>query len=120
MHTEIAKLEFNVADLNVKIKDLGGDVRDLRDRMKAVETNLAHLPTKEFIIKVVTIGAGIIISVLTMITLIPRAMDAMKPQPIVIQGPASTTPTAAPIAPAPAVRPTTGVAKPVTPAKQGG
>lgn len=63
--TEIAKLQ---SDGEYTRRDLGEtrtDMRDLRDRMAKLEVRVDHLPSKEFIIKVVLVSLTLMGGLLT-------------------------------------------------------
>ena len=50
MEARIASLESNVSHLQEDMASVKADVRDLRDRMTAVEVKIDHLPGKGFIV----------------------------------------------------------------------
>jgi len=63
MEARVAKLEATIEHMRDDIGALKGDARDLRDRMRAVEVKIDHLPTKGFIV-VALLGALTIVGAL--------------------------------------------------------
>jgi hypothetical protein len=50
MEARVAKLEATIDHMRTDVSDLKRDARDLRDRMRAVEVKIDHLPSKGFIV----------------------------------------------------------------------
>lgn len=50
MEARVAKLEASIEHMRSDVSDLKADARDLRDRMRAVEVKIDHLPGKGFIV----------------------------------------------------------------------
>jgi hypothetical protein len=57
--TEVAKLQADGEHIKTFLAELRTDMRDIRDRMRALEVTVDHRPTKEFIITVVVVALGI-------------------------------------------------------------
>ena len=54
LHTEVAKIQVDGAYTKKALGELQVDVRELRDRMTKLEVRVEHLPSKGFIVLVVT------------------------------------------------------------------
>jgi len=63
MLVEIAKLQSDAEYVKLHLSEFRGDMKDVRDRLARLEVNVSHLPSKGFIILVVTtalvIAAGL-------------------------------------------------------------
>lgn len=63
LHVEIGKLQNDGEHIKNLLGEVRADVKDARDRLTKLETNVGHLPGKGFIIVVVTsaliVGGGI-------------------------------------------------------------
>jgi hypothetical protein len=61
---EIAKIQADGEYLKRDLGEVRGDMRDIRDRMATLEERVRHLPSKEFIVAVITtsllIGGGLL------------------------------------------------------------
>ncbi|WP_299830710.1 hypothetical protein [uncultured Roseobacter sp.] len=53
MEARVAKLEAAFDYMRGDVSDLKGDMKNVRDRMRAVEVKIDHLPSKGFIVWVV-------------------------------------------------------------------
>jgi hypothetical protein len=58
--TEIAKIQTDGEYIKRDLGEVRTDMRDLRDRMARLETEVKHLPSKEFIVTVVVVALGIV------------------------------------------------------------
>lgn len=67
---EIAKLQSDGEHIKRDVNELRPDMKDLRDRMKGLEVRVEHLPSKDFIVKVVLTTIGIATAILTLLTAI--------------------------------------------------
>jgi hypothetical protein len=95
--TEIAKIQTDGEHIKSDLGEMRTDIRDLRDRMARLETEVKHLPSKEFIVTVVVVALGIIGGLLT---IAPKLQSwAGTTAPAVATAPVSA-PTANPAAPA--------------------
>jgi hypothetical protein len=56
---EIAKLQSDAEHLKQDLGETRGDMRDIRDRMTRLEVRVDHLPSKGFIVAVVTAALAI-------------------------------------------------------------
>ena len=63
MEARVAKLEATIEHMRSDVSDLKTDARDLRDRMRAVEVKIDHLPSKGFIV-VALLGALAVVGAL--------------------------------------------------------
>ena len=54
LHTEVAKIQVDGDYTKKVLGELRADVRELRDRMTKLEVRVEHLPSKGFIVLVVT------------------------------------------------------------------
>ena len=61
LHTEVAKIQVDgdytkkgLGELRADVRELKADMRDVRDRMTRLEVRVEHLPSKGFIVLVVT------------------------------------------------------------------
>lgn len=63
LHVEMAKIQSDAEYLKRDLGEVRTDMRDIRDRMATLEERVRHLPSKEFIVVVVTtsllIGGGL-------------------------------------------------------------
>lgn len=64
---EVAQLQVDGEYTKKSLTELQLDMRDVRDRMTKLEVKVDHLPSKGFIIKVVTISLGIAVAVTTIV-----------------------------------------------------
>jgi hypothetical protein len=62
---EVAKVQSDVEYLQRDLAETRTDMRDIRDRMTRLEVRVDHLPSKEFIVVVVTVALTIIGGLLT-------------------------------------------------------
>lgn len=65
LHVEIAKIQADGEYTRRDLGELRADMRDLRDRMARLETEVRHLPSKEFIVTVVIAALTIAGALLT-------------------------------------------------------
>ena len=79
--TEIAKLQSDGEHTKAHIGELRTDVRDLRDRMARLEERVSHLPSKGFIVGVVTSALLIVGGFLTVMPRLLAALYGHLPQP---------------------------------------
>mgnify|MGYP001194912067 CR=1 FL=1 len=56
MEERVARLEAVTEHMASDIADMKGDIRDLRDRMRAVEVKIEHLPGKGFIVSALLVS----------------------------------------------------------------
>lgn len=89
---EIAKLQGDATNLRRDIDEARKDVREMRDRVIALEVKVDHLPGKGFIVAVVTSSLVIAGGFLA---IAPRLQAALAP-PIVQSAPAPAAPPATP------------------------
>ncbi|MBZ9926793.1 hypothetical protein [Mesorhizobium sp. BR1-1-4] len=89
---EIAKLQGDATNLRRDIDEARKDVREMRDRVIALEVKVDHLPGKGFIVAVVTSSLVIAGGFLA---IIPRLQAVLAP-PIVQSAPAPAAPPATP------------------------
>ena len=61
LHTDVAKIQVDgaytkqaVGELRADVRELRADMRDVRDRITKLEVRVEHLPSKGFIVLVVT------------------------------------------------------------------
>ena len=54
LHTELAKIQVDGDYTKAHLAELKSDMRDMRDRMSKLEVKVDHLPSKGFIVVVVT------------------------------------------------------------------
>jgi hypothetical protein len=54
LHTELAKIQIDGDYTKTFLAELKTDMRDMRDRMSKLEVKVDHLPSKGFIVVVVT------------------------------------------------------------------
>jgi hypothetical protein len=65
LQTEIAKIQVDGEYTKKFLGDLQGDMRDMRDRMAGLEVRVDHLPSKGFIVAVVTTSLAIAVALVT-------------------------------------------------------
>jgi hypothetical protein len=65
LQTEIAKIQVDGEYTKRFLGDLQVDMRDMRDRMAKLEVRVDHLPSKGFIVAVVTTSLAIAMALLT-------------------------------------------------------
>ena len=54
LHVEVAKIQSDGEHVKSTLIELRSDMREMRDRMARVEVELKHLPSKGFIVAIVT------------------------------------------------------------------
>lgn len=78
MLTEIAKIQSDGEYLKRDLSETRSDIKDLRDRMARLEVRVDHLPTKGFIITIVTVSMTVLVGIVTLIPKIQALLAAAK------------------------------------------
>lgn len=76
---EIAKIQSDGEYIKRDLGELRSDMRELRDRMKAIEVKVDHLPSKSHIAVVVTTALVIAVGLATAITGLQNYLAVQKP-----------------------------------------
>jgi hypothetical protein len=84
LHIEVAKIQSDGEYLKRDLGEVRTDIRDLRDRMARLETEVKHLPGKEFIVTVVVVALGI---AATLLTVAPKLQSWAGMAPAAITAP---------------------------------
>jgi hypothetical protein len=91
LHVEIGKLQNDGEHIKSLLGEVRADVKEARDRLARLETNVSHLPGKGFIVVVVT--SALVIGGAAASGLV-ALQNYLSPKPAVIAAP--TTPPVAP------------------------
>jgi hypothetical protein len=65
LHVEVAKIQSDLEYLKRDLSESRTDMKEMRDRMARLETEVKHLPSKEFIVTVVVVALGLAGGLLT-------------------------------------------------------
>jgi hypothetical protein len=79
LHVEVAKLQSDGEYIKRDLGEVRNDTKDVRERLTRLEERVAHLPSKGFIVLVVTTGLIISVGLATAITgsaMMIKAMEA--------------------------------------------
>jgi hypothetical protein len=79
LHTEVAKIQVDGDYTKKFLGELQTDMRDMRDRMRALEVKVDHLPSKSHIAIVVTSALVIAVGLATAITGLQNYLAAPRP-----------------------------------------
>jgi hypothetical protein len=77
IETEVKNIHQGVAELKVGVGEIRTDMRDARERLKGLEVRVEHLPSKDFVVKVVLGGFAAIGTILSVITLFQSKLQAI-------------------------------------------
>lgn len=91
LHIEIAKIQVDGDYTKKFLGELQDDMRDMRDRMAKLEVRVDHLPSKEFIVTVMSVGLAIGAALLT---IAPKLQSWAGVTPSTVTAPAPPQPPA--------------------------
>jgi hypothetical protein len=77
--TEVAKLQADGEHIKAYLAEYKADIKDLRERMPRLEERVAHLPSKGFIIVVITTALVILGGFLTVMPKLQAALTGQSP-----------------------------------------